>query len=106
MTAPTFTIGQAVIVSPPMTPCARHRGQIVRKAKHGWRVRFDAWGMMITETMPESALMRVESVTPGQLAYEADVRARPLYHDGTPRRTWHELGTVERWSWERNPTDR
>jgi hypothetical protein len=106
MSAPQFTIGQAVIVSPPMTPCARHSGRIVRKAKHGWRVRFDAWGMMITETMPESALMRAESVTPGQLAYEADVRARPLYHDGTPRRTWHELGTVERWSWERNPTGR
>lgn len=56
MTAPQFTIGQAVTVSPPMTPCARHRGQIVRKAKYGWRVRFDAWGMMLTETMPESAL--------------------------------------------------
>lgn len=56
MIAPQFTAGQAVIVSPPMTPCARHAGHIIRKAKYGWRVRFDAWGMVITETMPESAL--------------------------------------------------
>ncbi len=56
MKAPGFAIGQLVTVTPPMTPMARHRGQIVRKARHGWRVRFDAWGMMITETMPESAL--------------------------------------------------
>jgi hypothetical protein len=62
MSTPQFTIGQAVIVSPPMTPCARHKGQIVRKAKHGWRVRFDAWGMTLTETMPESALRPLEGV--------------------------------------------
>lgn len=51
-----FTIGQAVIVSPPMTPMARHSGVIIRKAKHGWRVRFDAWGMMLTETVSERHL--------------------------------------------------
>lgn len=56
MIEPRFTKGQSVIVSPPMTPCARHRGIIIRKAKHGWRVCFDAWGMGIIETMPESAL--------------------------------------------------
>lgn len=55
MSAP-FAIGQSVIVSPPMTPLARHHGTILRKAKHGWRVRFDAWGMMLTETLPERAL--------------------------------------------------
>jgi hypothetical protein len=44
--------------------------------------------------------------TPGQLAYEADVAAQPLYHDGAPRPTWADLGKVERWSWERNPTPR
>lgn len=52
----TFAIGQSVIVSPPMTPMARHRGTILRKAKYGWRVRFDAWGMACTETLPETAL--------------------------------------------------
>lgn len=51
-----FAIGQRVTVAPPMTPLARHPGTIQRKAKHGWRVRFDAWGMMTTETLPESAL--------------------------------------------------
>lgn len=37
----------------------------------------------------------------GQIAYEADVAARPLYHDGAPRRTWDQLDEWYRWSWER-----
>jgi hypothetical protein len=52
----TFCPGMAVTVSPPMTPLARHSGTILRKAKHGWRVRFDAWGMLRTETMAERHL--------------------------------------------------
>lgn len=48
--------GAAVIVAPPMTPCARHRGVILRKSPSGWRVRFNAWGVDVTETMPASAL--------------------------------------------------
>ena len=39
--------------------------------------------------------------TPGQLAYQADCEVRPLYHDGTARRTWAELDSVARQSWER-----
>lgn len=50
--------------------------------------------------------------TPGQLAYEEDVRRHPNYDDGSPRHGWEELpysaSTVEaiHWSWERNPTPR
>lgn len=44
--------------------------------------------------------------SPGQIAYEADVAAKPLYHDGTPRKAWASLGAVEQGSWERNPTPR
>lgn len=44
--------------------------------------------------------------TPGQLAYEADCAVRPNYHTGEPRKSWADLGAVERWSWERNPTRR
>lgn len=44
--------------------------------------------------------------TPGQVAYEADLAAEPLYNDRTRRKTWNELGELERWSWERNPTAR
>lgn len=51
-----FAKGQRVIVSPPMTPMARHPGEIIGKRKHGWRVRFDAWGMTLTETMPARAI--------------------------------------------------
>ena len=42
-------------------------------------------------------------MTPGQRAYESDVAERPVYHDGTPRRTWEQLHPVARWSWERSP---
>jgi len=39
--------------------------------------------------------------TIGQLRYEQDVRREPVYHDGSPRRTWDELTAAARWSWER-----
>lgn len=44
--------------------------------------------------------------TPGQLAYEEDVRREPKYNDGTPRRTWAQLDELMRDSWERKPTVR
>ena len=40
--------------------------------------------------------------TPGRADYEADLVRRPLYHDGTPRKTWDQLGELERWWWERD----
>lgn len=44
--------------------------------------------------------------TPGQLAYEADVRALPRYPDGGARRSWDGLDEIAHLSWERNPTPR
>lgn len=44
--------------------------------------------------------------TPGQIAYETELRAKPLYHDGTARKTWNRLDNLSRRSWERNPTPR
>jgi hypothetical protein len=38
---------------------------------------------------------------PGQATYEADLRKRPAYHDGKPRKPWGKLGRIERLSWER-----
>lgn len=38
--------------------------------------------------------------TAAQLAYEADVRARPTYRDGTPRKPWKDLCDVARRSWQ------
>jgi hypothetical protein len=38
-------------------------------------------------------------MTPAQIAYEADVAKRPTYHDGTPRKTWAQLGDLERSTW-------
>lgn len=56
MTAPAYTPGQAVKVRPPMTPLACHAGEIIRRTPNGYRVRFMAWGVRITETLPASAL--------------------------------------------------
>ena len=47
----------------------------------------------VTDTLP---------MTPGRAAYEADLAAIPNHHDGSPRRPWHHLSEVSRWSWERH----
>jgi len=39
--------------------------------------------------------------TPGQLAYEADVRRYPTYHNGQPRPSWEALRPWARESWEK-----
>jgi hypothetical protein len=57
---------------------------------------------MIAQGIATDATIR----TRGQIVYDADCERQPLYHDGTTRRTWHDLSEVERWSWERNPTPR
>lgn len=44
--------------------------------------------------------------TPGQIAYEADLALCPRYPDGAPRRTWTQLDTLARSTWEKNPTPR
>ncbi len=44
--------------------------------------------------------------TPGQLAYEEDVRRKPLHHDGTHRPRWDQLDEVCKWSWDRKPIPR
>lgn len=35
----------------------------------------------------------------GEMAYLADLDRRPVYHDGTPRKSWDELGDLEQSSW-------
>lgn len=42
----------------------------------------------------------------GQLAYEADVAARPLYHDGIPRPGWDQLSPLKQSTWEKNALNR
>lgn len=45
--------------------------------------------------------------SPGQLAYEEDVRRQPTQPwDGKPRQTWDEISDEARGTWERNPTAR
>lgn len=39
--------------------------------------------------------------TKGQIDYEADVKCKQTYHDGTLRKQWSELNDIMRWSWER-----
>jgi len=40
-------------------------------------------------------------MTKAQAEYEADVAKHPNYHDGTPRKAWSDLGSIEQWSWGR-----
>lgn len=42
----------------------------------------------------------------GFMAYLQDTRACPTYHDGTPRKDWHDLSQAERETWIKNPTPR
>jgi hypothetical protein len=35
----------------------------------------------------------------GRLAYESDCARKPRYHDGAPRKTWEQLGEIEKASW-------
>ena len=37
----------------------------------------------------------------GREAYNEDLRKRPVYHDGKPRKTWEQLCPIARYSWER-----
>lgn len=50
--------------------------------------------------------MTTRTATPGEVAYTEDLRRCPHYHDGKPRKSWAQLGAVERESWERKPTPR
>jgi hypothetical protein len=44
--------------------------------------------------------------TDGQIAYEEDVRRKPIYENGKPRKTWDQLDNLEKLSWITNPTPR
>lgn len=44
--------------------------------------------------------------SPGQVAYEADCAAAPLYHDGRHRPPWSTLDGPVRSNWERYPSPR
>jgi hypothetical protein len=37
----------------------------------------------------------------GRAAYEESLKKRPLYHDGTLRKTWQQLDSLSKWSWSR-----
>jgi hypothetical protein len=53
-----------------------------------------------------SIVMNHTKKTAGQIAYEMELEARPLYHDDTPRKPWEKLSEPVKNSWERNPTPR
>lgn len=44
--------------------------------------------------------MNATSKTPGQQAYEHDVKHHPHYQEGGPRRSWDDLPEYSKWSWE------
>lgn len=44
--------------------------------------------------------------TPGQLAYESELKFVPEYKPGLPRPAWEHLSEHAKSSWEKNPTPR
>ncbi len=42
----------------------------------------------------------------GREAYEEDVRRKPLYEDGTPRKRWDQLTDLIQRTWEQSPEPR
>ena len=40
----------------------------------------------------------------GKQAYEEDVRRKPNYHDGSPRKRWDQLAPEVQNTWNKNPT--
>jgi hypothetical protein len=54
----------------------------------------------------KAIMVSQETKTPGQIAYEADCAIEPLYSDGTPRKTWAQLGELKQSTWEKLPTVR
>jgi hypothetical protein len=50
--------------------------------------------------------MSTDTKSPGQLAYEEDVRRCPNYHDGAPRISWNQLYDHEKASWHKDATPR
>lgn len=78
------------------------------------RARYDAWRAAndeyhaarkadAQERARLDAAVRSNPDLIGKAAYAASLAAAPLYHDGTPRPAWDDLGNVARWSWERPP---
>lgn len=41
-------------------------------------------------------------MTQAKADYEADVKRRPTYHDGTPRRKWEDLSKEVQGTWNPN----
>jgi hypothetical protein len=76
----------------------QHRPRVTEPDHKGRGVSLTVMESMSRDTnSPTAAAIEAE----GRRAYEADVQRAPLYHDGTPRKTWEQLGDAERWSWAR-----
>jgi hypothetical protein len=52
--------------------------------------------------LKDEARILITRLDKGRAAYEADLVLRPNYpHNGQPRVTWADLGTLERSTWEK-----
>lgn len=50
---------------------------------------------MITDYEP----MGPQQTEAARHAYEKDIKRQPNYHDGTPRKKWHQLDRIAQLSW-------
>ena len=70
---------------------------LIRKTDGVWSTKQAAW---------DALDLALGVITPGEWAYHEDLRRRPYYDGGTPRRSWAQLDDHAKASWERNPTPR
>ena len=52
----------------------------------------------------ESPNSSTSSISDGERVYNEDLKAKPTYDDGTPRKPWNELSNAVKQGWEKNPT--
>lgn len=55
---------------------------------------------------PTPLEVAINRATPGQRAYESEIAVKPFYNDGGARKPWSKLDSLERSTWEKNPTPR
>ncbi len=82
------------------------------KMQHTKRGTSNVWEgivpVQLLVKMIEWSKPKAETVelSPGQIAYEAELKVSPTYADGSPRKTWNQLDAIAKQSWEKNPTPR
>lgn len=59
----TFKAGDKVRVFPQMTPNCSHDGEVLRKTKYGYSIKYCAWGMWFKDTFTPARIKKSDCQT-------------------------------------------